>query len=71
MIDAATAESEAMVLGLRMDDGVPAVAVEAPRFRDAIDWARSNGLATWDSDGRVRLTMRGRMLSNEVFARLV
>ena len=70
-IDAATAESEAVVLALRTDDGVPADDLDRPRFRTSLDWAVLNGLATADADRRIRLTTRGRLLSNELFARLV
>jgi oxygen-independent coproporphyrinogen-3 oxidase len=70
-IDAATAESEALILGLRTDAGVPAAAADEGRFRGAIDWAIANDLATRDPDDRIRLTTRGRLLSNEVFARVV
>jgi oxygen-independent coproporphyrinogen-3 oxidase len=70
-IDAATAEAESLILGLRTDDGVPAATANVERFRGTIDWALANGLATADADDRIRLTTRGRLLSNEVFARLV
>jgi oxygen-independent coproporphyrinogen-3 oxidase len=70
-IDEATADAESLILGLRTDDGVPVAAAGRPRFREAIAWATANGLATHDPDDRMRLTTRGRLLSNEVFARLV
>jgi len=34
-------------------------------------WALANGLAEAGADGRIRLTRRGALLSNEVFARIV
>lgn len=71
VINEATAQAEAVILALRTDDGVMSAAVEGRRFRDAIDWALANGLATADGDARIRLTTRGRLISNELFARLV
>ncbi len=70
-LDDATAEAEAVILALRTDDGVAGAAVEGARFRDAIEWALANDLLTRDRDARVRLTTRGRLLSNELFARIV
>jgi len=42
-------------------------------FGDAITWGESNGLlAQHPTDAtRVQLTLRGRLLSNELFARIV
>lgn len=70
-LDADAAEAEAVVLALRTDDGVDAAIATEPRFAGAIAWAVANGLATHGPDDRLRLTTRGRLLSNEVFARLV
>jgi putative oxygen-independent coproporphyrinogen III oxidase len=70
-IDDGTAEMEAVMLALRTDDGVAADAARAARFQEPLTWALANALATLGADGRVRLTTRGRLLSNEVFARLV
>jgi oxygen-independent coproporphyrinogen-3 oxidase len=137
IVDDATAAAEVVVLGLRLDRGIPAGMADDPRFADAIAWARATGLvedagpledagadarpadrdapgpragpgvepgpgvaagpgvdaapgdlphdagmaapattepsstATAVSGGRIRLTLRGRLLSNELFARLV
>ena len=38
---------------------------------DAFDWAVSAGLLEETDDARVHLTTRGRLLSNELFARLI
>jgi putative oxygen-independent coproporphyrinogen III oxidase len=70
-IDDDTAAAEEVVLALRTDRGIPAAAGKAPRFREPMDWAIAIGLVTPDGDGRIRLTTRGRLLSNELFARLV
>ena len=71
LIDAPTAEAEAVILALRTTDGAAAAAADVPRFRDAVAWALANGLATRDPDERLRLTTAGRLLSSEVFARLL
>ncbi|MDP9483458.1 MAG: coproporphyrinogen III oxidase family protein [Chloroflexota bacterium] len=67
--DAATAES--IILGLRLDAGVPLIAFLEPPFDAALAWADESGLVEQTADGRVRLTTNGRLLSNEFFARLV
>jgi len=43
----------------------------APRFGPTLDWAIENRLATCDAQGTIRLTTTGRLLSNEVFERLL
>jgi oxygen-independent coproporphyrinogen-3 oxidase len=67
--DAAVAES--IILGLRLDAGVPLVAFLEPPFDATLAWANASGLVEPTGDGRVRLTTNGRLLSNEIFARLV
>ena len=68
-LDAATAETEALFLGLRLARGVPRNAVLS-RI-DAFAWAAEHGLIEDGPGERVRLTLRGRLLSNELFARIV
>ena len=70
-IDAATATTEAIILGLRMDRGVPATALSADALAEVFSWALALELVSLEADDRIRLTTRGRLLSNEVFARLV
>jgi oxygen-independent coproporphyrinogen-3 oxidase len=78
-LDAATAAAEEVILGLRTDRGVPAAiaergpaaAADEGRAAAALRWALANGLAEAGADGRFRLTRRGALLSNEVFARIV
>jgi oxygen-independent coproporphyrinogen-3 oxidase len=70
-IDDDAAAAEEVVLALRTDAGIPSSAAKAPRFLEPMDWALANGLASAGPDGFVRLTTRGRLLSNELFARLV
>jgi putative oxygen-independent coproporphyrinogen III oxidase len=68
-IDAATAAAEEIILGLRMARGVARRC--ALSRADEMAWAREAGLVEDAPDERVRLTLRGRLLSNELFARLV
>ena len=70
-IDAATADVESLILGLRLDTGVPMAAAHQPPLDDAFGWALAAGLLTVTDGERVVLTTRGRLLSNELFARLI
>ncbi|HEX7473956.1 MAG TPA: coproporphyrinogen-III oxidase family protein [Candidatus Limnocylindrales bacterium] len=70
-LDPATAATEAIILGLRTDLGVAIAALHDPVVVETVAWARGLELVTVDPDDRVRLTTRGRLLSNELFARLV
>jgi len=70
-LDPATARAEALILGLRTDRGVAPPRADEPQVRQAIDWALSTDLAEVTDDDRVVLTTRGRLLSNELFARLI
>jgi putative oxygen-independent coproporphyrinogen III oxidase len=73
VVDAAAAAAEAIILGLRLDAGIAARDAQAGPLAPHLSWAVSAGLleTTEGPDPRVRLTMRGRLLSNEVFARIV
>jgi oxygen-independent coproporphyrinogen-3 oxidase len=73
-LDEATATSERIVLALRTDRGIDAATAHDATVADALGWAAGHGLVERvDRDGteRIVLTSRGRLLSNEVFARLV
>lgn len=70
-IDAATAASERVILGLRTDGGVPLPAASEPPLAGVFGWALAAELLEVTADDRVVLTVRGRLLSNEVFAALV
>jgi hypothetical protein len=59
------------VLGLRTDRGLPRSAAIAPPLSNAFGWALAAELLTIDDADRIVLTTRGRLLSNELFARLV
>ena len=70
-LDAATAAVEAVILGLRTDRGVPRSAAQEPPLADEFGWALAAELLTVNDADRIVLTTRGRLLSNELFARLV
>jgi oxygen-independent coproporphyrinogen-3 oxidase len=68
------AAAEQVILALRLDRGVSESAAAQPPLSGVRDWAESAGLlepVLLDGESRVRLTTRGRLLSNELFARLV
>ena len=65
------AAAEAAILGLRLRQGLPAEAAASPPLAEHLPWARATGLVHEAADGRITLTTRGRLLSNELFARLV
>jgi putative oxygen-independent coproporphyrinogen III oxidase len=70
-LDPATAAAEALILGLRLDTGVPLAAAHEPPLSDTFGWALAAELLTVTDDDRVVLTTRGRLLSNELFERLL
>jgi oxygen-independent coproporphyrinogen-3 oxidase len=70
-LDASVAAAESVILGLRLDTGVPLATAHEPPLDDAFGWALAAELLTVTADDRVVLTTRGRLLSNELFARIV
>lgn len=64
--DDATATAESLILGLRTRSGV-----ESTADNDGLRWALANDLAELTDLERLRLTRRGRLVSNEVFERLL
>jgi hypothetical protein len=47
---------------------------DRPELAEALSWAEASGLlepADMAGEARIRLTLKGRLLSNELFARLV
>ena len=70
-IDPVTAAAETVILGLRTDRGVPLAAAHEPPLADPFGWALAAELLDVTPDDRVVLTTRGRLLSNELFSRLV
>ena len=71
VLDQATAEAESLILGLRLDTGVPLAAAHEGRLGEVFGWALAAELLTVTDDERVVLTTRGRLLSNELFERLL
>ncbi|MEJ7748743.1 MAG: coproporphyrinogen-III oxidase family protein [Candidatus Limnocylindrales bacterium] len=71
LLNDATARVEAVILGLRLDTGVALETADGPPLTDVVAWALDAGLFEATSNDRLVLTMRGRLLSNEVFSRLV
>lgn len=69
-LDAAVFAAEEAILGLRLREGIGAEIATRPRVAEVLDWARGHGLVE-DLGGRVRLSVRGRLLSNELFSRLL
>ena len=67
------AADETLLMGLRVVEGVDITRVETLRDRplnaDALRWLTEQGLVT-RAGGRVRLTQRGRLLSNRIVAEL-
>jgi oxygen-independent coproporphyrinogen-3 oxidase len=70
-LDESSAAVEALILGLRLDTGVPLAAAHEPPLADVFGWALAAELLLVTDDDRVVLTTRGRLLSNELFSRLV
>jgi coproporphyrinogen III oxidase-like Fe-S oxidoreductase len=67
------AAAERLVLSLRMSAGALRDDVIRGGFGGALSWGESHGLlsAHPDDSARVQLTLRGRLLSNELFARIL
>lgn len=67
-VDAATAQGERAMLALRTGTGL--VVGESPEIEAVVAWGTAQQLLESD-ESVVRLTRRGRLLSNELFARLL
>ena len=63
--------AEQVILALRLDTGVPLTTAYEQPLADHFGWALAAELVTVTADDRVVLTTRGRLLSNELFGRLV
>jgi putative oxygen-independent coproporphyrinogen III oxidase len=72
-VDEAAAAAESVILGLRLDTGIALADAQAGLLAPHLAWALDGGLleTTGGPDRRVRMTTRGRLLSNELFARLL
>jgi oxygen-independent coproporphyrinogen-3 oxidase len=66
----AASDAERAILRLRTSGGLPRGVAMAPPFRSVVSWALENGLLE-ENGAAISLTRRGRLLSNEVFARLL
>jgi oxygen-independent coproporphyrinogen-3 oxidase len=62
---------EAAMLALRTSVGVPATDLDDPSIGDALRWALDARLLERTATDRLSFTLRGRLLSNELFVRLV
>ena len=71
VLDATTAAAESVILGLRTDRGLEVSAAHVPPLDDVFGWALAAELLEVTEEDRIVLTTRGRLLSNEVFSRLV
>lgn len=69
-VDVQTAEAERVILGLRLASGIAVDIATEPAFADAMAWGLEARLLE-NGAGHLRLTPRGRLLSNELFARLL
>jgi oxygen-independent coproporphyrinogen-3 oxidase len=67
---ASTGPGEAAMLALRTSAGLPLEALDRPSLAAALAWGIETHLLA-PSGPRLRLTRRGRLLSNELFTRLV
>jgi oxygen-independent coproporphyrinogen-3 oxidase len=70
-VDPGTASAEAIILALRTDRGIPTALARQPAVARVFEWAEGEGLIELTAGGRATLTTRGRLLSNELFMRLV
>jgi oxygen-independent coproporphyrinogen-3 oxidase len=73
-VDPSAAAVERVILGLRLDEGLALADTVSGPLAPHLDWALGAGLlesVPGPGGGRVRLTLEGRLLSNELFARLV
>jgi oxygen-independent coproporphyrinogen-3 oxidase len=69
-LDDRAATIEKAMLGLRLCAGLDPPLAGHAEVAPALVWAAAHGLAETGAGGRTRLTLRGRLLSSEVFARL-
>jgi putative oxygen-independent coproporphyrinogen III oxidase len=68
--EAPVSEGEMAMLELRTSAGLPLEALDRPSVAAGLTWALDNGLLE-QARNRLSLTRRGRLLSNEVFERLL
>jgi len=69
-LDGATARAESVILALRLASGVDEALLGDPLLAPGLAWGLQAGLLERGS-GRIRLSGWGRLLSNEIFSRLL
>ena len=69
-MDEATARAEQAILGLRLAEGIDRTGITDASLHDGLAWGLRAGLVV-EREGRLTLSARGRLLSNEVFRRLL
>jgi len=70
VVDEPTAHAERVILSLRLADGVDGSLIDDPLLASGLRWGVEVGLVE-HGGGRLRLSESGRLLSNEVFSRLL
>ncbi|HXG39409.1 MAG TPA: hypothetical protein VNJ28_00570, partial [Candidatus Limnocylindrales bacterium] len=70
-LDDRTAALERVILGLRTARGVDAELAARDPLAPLVPWALERGLLEARPGGRLGLTLRGRLLSDELFVRLL
>jgi putative oxygen-independent coproporphyrinogen III oxidase len=70
-LDPATAAADRAILRLRLREGLDRTAAADPALAAALAWARRRRLLETNAAGSLRLTMRGRLLADELFVRLL
>ncbi|HET7703366.1 MAG TPA: coproporphyrinogen-III oxidase family protein [Candidatus Limnocylindrales bacterium] len=71
VLNPADAAAETVILALRTDRGLPRADATDPPLAAVYPWAVEAGLLAVDPGERIVLTTRGRLLSNELFRRLL
>lgn len=61
----------AAILALRTCFGLPSADLESPSIGQALEWAVEAGLLERTREDRLALTLRGRLLADELFVRLI
>jgi oxygen-independent coproporphyrinogen-3 oxidase len=64
-------EAETVILSLRTSAGLPAAALDRAALAPSLAWGIGAGLLERTAGDRLALTLRGRLLSNELFVRLL
>jgi len=70
-LDRDTLQTEEAILGLRLRSGLGRVVAARPGVAAALAWGRAHGLVDEGPGGAAVLTLRGRLLANALFERMV